>query len=168
MKCYFRDTMLPSTQKYIQVIVAIYLLCAACKKEETPDPSPVQLLNAVNQLRQTGCTCGTTLMPPVPPLVWNDTLAIAAQGHVADMYTHNYFSHIAPDGSSPIQRAAEAGYKGNYVGENLAMGYNTINAVMMAWQNSEEHCKAMMDTLYKEMGAAETHDYWALEFGRYK
>jgi uncharacterized protein YkwD len=37
---------------------------------------------------------------------------------------------------------------------------------MLAWKNSEAHCKAMMDTLYKEFGAAEHSGYWVQEFGR--
>ena len=154
--------MLPSTK------IILCFLFVACQKEQLPAPQhlEIEMLAAVNSLRQTGCLCGNTYMPPAPPLIWNDTLALAAASHVTDMYTHNYFAHIAPDGSSPIQRAIQAGYTGNYVGENIAMAYYTIPAVMEAWKQSEEHCKAMMDTLYKEMGAAETHGYWTQEFGR--
>jgi uncharacterized protein YkwD len=105
-------------------------------------------------------------MPPVPPLVWNAQLGAAAAAHATDMYANNYFSHISPQGSSPIQRAQQAGYTGSYVGENIAKGYTAIGDVMLAWQLSEAHCKAMMDTLYKEMGAAKCNGYWVQEFGR--
>lgn len=124
------------------------------------------LLNAVNQLRRTGCQCGTVFMPPVGDLQWNDTLETAAESHLTDMYTNDYFGHIAPDGSSPIQRARDLGYSGDYVGENIARGYDNVEEVMNAWRNSEDHCQAMMDSLYKEMGAARLHDYWDQEFGR--
>jgi uncharacterized protein YkwD len=82
------------------------------------------------------------------------------------MYYNGYFGHIAPDGSSPIQRAQALGYSGDYVGENIARGYQNMTDVMNAWKNSPDHCQAMMDTLYKEMGAARLNDYWDQEFGR--
>jgi uncharacterized protein YkwD len=126
----------------------------------------VVMLNAVNQLRETGCQCGTVFMPAVPDLQWNDTLERAAESHLSDMYNHNYFAHIAPDGSSPVQRAQELGYTGDYVGENIARGFYNVGDVMNGWKASPDHCQAMMDSLYKEMGAARLNDYWDQEFGR--
>jgi len=144
------------------------LLPLACKKES---PSPTtrlvpEMADSVNGLRSKGCRCGADSMPPVPPLSWNAALAAAAAAHAKDMYTKNYFSHISPQGSSPIQRAQESGYTGSYVGENIAKGYSTIGDVMAAWRQSEAHCKAMMDTLYKEIGASRYDTYWVQEFGR--
>jgi uncharacterized protein YkwD len=126
----------------------------------------VVMLNAVNQLRRTGCQCGTIYMSPAPDLQWNDTLEKAAESHLQDMYNNHYFGHIGPDGSSPIQRAQALGYTGDYVGENIAEGYSSLEQVINAWIKSQDHCQAMMDTLYKEMGAARLNDYWDQEFGR--
>jgi uncharacterized protein YkwD len=139
-----------------------------CSKTGAPVTQDLHIvmLNAVNQLRRTGCQCGTVFMPPAADLQWNDTLESAAQSHLNDMYYHDYFGHIAPDGSSPIQRAQDLGYTGDYVGENIARGYNSVEEVMGAWKNSADHCQAMMDSLYKEMGAARLNDYWDQEFGR--
>src|SRR5262245_7476757 len=134
-------------------IIGLLVVLLACRKEV-----PVQqldktaVLSAVNTLRSTGCTCGNTWMPPVHALNWNDTLAIAAQAHARDMEVNNYFNHIAPNGSSPIQRAMQAGYTGHTVLENIAKGYTTLQAVMDAWQQSESHCRAMMDHVPVEMG----------------
>ena len=144
------------------------VLFYGCSKDMTTPVENLQsssLLEQVNQLRQSGCQCGSIYMPPAPPLRWNAALEAAAEAHVTDMYINNYFSHIAPDGSSPIQRAQNAGYTGQYVGENIARGYATLPMVMNAWQNSEGHCQAMMDSLYSEMGAARESDYWVEEFG---
>jgi uncharacterized protein YkwD len=124
------------------------------------------LLQAINKLRENGCKCGNDMMPPVPALIWNNVLETAANNHVTDMYTNNYFSHLSRDGSPPITRAQQAGYEGEYVGENIARGYYRIADVMKAWQQSESHCKAMMDTLYREAGASQFKDYWVLDFGR--
>ena len=149
----------------IQLVIIIMLL-AACRKE-----SPItreikdEMLTAVNTLRQTGCTCGNTYMPPVKPLLWNDTLAMAALVHARDMDANNYFSHISPGGTSPIQRTMALGYSGNYVSENIARGFSFIEPVMEAWAKSEDHCKAMMDSLHTDMGASNVNSYWVQEFG---
>jgi uncharacterized protein YkwD len=151
----------------IGVMLSVYMEYG-CRKTEVlvTQDLHVVMLNAVNKLRETGCQCGTIYMPPVPDLVWNDTLGLAAQDHLNDMYHNNYFSHIAPDGSSPVQRAQELGYTGDYVGENIARGYNSLDDVMNAFVASQDHCQAMMDTLYMEMGAARLGSYWDQEFGR--
>lgn len=125
----------------------------------------LSLLDSVNKLRNKGCKCGTDTMPPVKALAWNNYLANAAKTHALDMYNNNYFDHISPSGTSPIQRATNEGYTGQYVGENIARGYNTIGDVMRAWKNSEDHCKAMMDPLYIEMGAYSYNGFWVQEFG---
>lgn len=140
----------------------------SCKKEVAlPDARLApEMATPVNSLRNRGCRCGADSMPPAPPLVWNAQLGAAAAAHAKDMYSNNYFSHISPQGSSPIQRAQQAGYAGSYVGENIAKGYTSTGEVMLAWQLSEAHCRAMMDTLYKEIGAAEYNGYWVQEFGR--
>ena len=160
----------PDNMKKVIVIVlliSISLLWGCSKTEPVVTQDlHVVMLNAVNQLRSTGCQCGTIYMPPAPALRWNDTLEAAAEGHLQDMHDNHYFGHIAPDGSSPIQRAQALGYTGEYVGENIAEGYSSLDQVMSAWINSPDHCQAMMDTLYKEMGAARLNDYWDQEFGR--
>jgi uncharacterized protein YkwD len=147
-------------------LILTICLFGACKKDpDVQKPWQQEMLEQVNSLRQAGCQCGAAYMPPAPPLTWNDTLAAAADIHVKDMYERQYFDHISPDGTSPIQRAQRAGYKGTYIGENIAKGYSSVSTVMEGWKNSESHCKAMMDGLYRQMGAATTHNYWVQEFG---
>src|SRR3954464_4369082 len=147
-----------------QLIIIITLL-AACRKDATITRDiKEEMLTAVNILRQTGCTCGDTYMPPVKPLGWNDTLAMAALAHARDMDAHNYFSHISPGGTSPIQRTMALGYAGNYVTENIAKGFTELAPVMEAWQKSDDHCKAMMDSMHTDMGAANINSYWVQEF----
>jgi len=68
------------------------------------------LLQLVNNVRKTGCTCGTTSMPPVAVVIWNDELAKAADNHSADMKTNNYFSRTGADGSNPGTRITAVGY----------------------------------------------------------
>jgi len=125
----------------------------------------LSMLDSVNKLRSKGCRCGTDTMIPVKALTWNNYLSDAAKAHAVDMYNNNYFDHISPSGTSPIQRAIAAGYTGQYIGENIGKGYGNIGDVMRAWKNSEDHCKAMMDPLYIEIGAYSYNGYWVQEFG---
>jgi uncharacterized protein YkwD len=160
--------MILSFKRLAVLCCGMTLYLSSCKKESTADQGMLwpEMTDSVNVLRSKGCHCGADSMPPVAPLTWNAQLAAAATEHARDMYVNNYFSHISPQGTSPIQRAIQAGYTGMYVGENIAKGYSTISDVLFAWKNSEAHCRAMMDTLYKEFGASEYNGYWVQEFGR--
>ena len=44
-------------------------------------------------VRKTGCNCGSTVMPPVAAVTWNDKLAKAAYDHSVEMKANDYFSH---------------------------------------------------------------------------
>ncbi|WP_205510711.1 CAP domain-containing protein [Longitalea arenae] len=144
----------------------LIIMMAACRKEAPVIANTTPgLLIAVNTLRSIGCVCGDTWMPPVKALEWNDTLAAAALLHARDMEANSYFSHISPGGSSPIQRAIITGYTGHFVTENIAKGFTSPEMVMEAWQQSESHCKAMMDGSHTDMGAARANSHWVQEFG---
>jgi uncharacterized protein YkwD len=123
------------------------------------------LLQLVNTVRQSGCTCGSTVMPPVAPVTWNDQLATAALNHSDDMSSNNYFSHTSLNGSNAGDRITAAGYVWRAYGENIARGYFDEQAVMTGWLNSEDHCKNIMSALFKEMGVARVGNYWSQEFG---
>ncbi|WP_419698493.1 CAP domain-containing protein [Mucilaginibacter sp. NFX135] len=154
-------------KKIVKFSILLYLMFCGCKKDQVAaEDLRQEMLNAVNTLRTTGCNCGTIHMPPVPVVIWNDKLQVAAQAHAKDMAVNHYFDHIAPTGSSPIQRAQEAGYTGMYIGENIGSGYNNVQQVIDAWEKSEDHCRAMMDSTYRELGAARYNTLWVQEFGR--
>lgn len=125
-----------------------------------------QLLHLVNEVRKTGCQCGDTYYYPVPPLVWNDRLEQAALAHSADMFQHQYFSHIAPDGSRAGERMEQAGYHWMMFGENIGMGYKNEVEMMKGWLQSPGHCKNIMNKDFKEMGVARVGNYWTQIFGR--
>lgn len=146
--------------------VLISFCMMGCQKEETTTEDMRSMLVLVNAIRTAGCQCGSDWMPPVKMLTWNDTLAIAAHNHASDMNKREYFDHISPEGTSPIQRTQQVGYSGLYIGENIARGYSSMQDVMAGWKASESHCKTMMDTLYTEMGAGRSETYWVQEFGR--
>jgi len=155
--------------RYIYHGLIIAMMCS-CHEEYIPKHENVRtaLLEQINALRTNGCTCGTEWMIPVKTLTWNVDLEKAAFDHAADMHLNNYFSHLSLNGTPPIQRAHNAGYSGDYVGEVIARKYYTTKDVVQAWQESESHCRALMDSLYHEMGGARKEDYWVVDLGSSK
>lgn len=92
----------------------------------------------------------------LPPLEWNETLAVEATWHAQDMATRGYFGHYSPEGTSPTDRATLAGYPGfawgPFVGENIAKGLPTSEGVVQAWLNSEGHRQNLLLPDYREIG----------------
>jgi uncharacterized protein YkwD len=127
-------------------------------------------LDRINDLRQRGCNCGDTYMPPVGAIKWNDELTAAAKEHTIDMSRRHYFSHESLDGRDLRARVTKAGYtyKGYHrwaVGENIAQGQRNIDEVMDGWIKSEGHCKNLMNAQFKEIGIYEYNYYWTQDFG---
>ena len=127
-------------------------------------------LYLINKTRATGCNCGNLWYPPAPPLVWNNDLEDAANGHAKDMARQNYFSHESKDGRTMNSRIVTAGYtykgwKSFMIGENIAFGQTSISEVMAGWFKSEGHCKNLMNPGFKEVGVAEHDKYWVQDFG---
>ena len=133
-----------------------------------------QVLTVVNSKRATGASCGSQSFPPVPALMWNQSLANAARGHSIDMADKNYFSHTSLDGRTFVQRIVSAGYYPyRALGENIAAGYNTPSSVVSRWMTSPGHCVNIMSSNFRELGVGyaynslSTYDhYWTQNFGR--
>lgn len=157
------------------------MLLYSCRKDDTvaeqtnnnnggktsPGDSTVHesvLLSLVNNIRKSGCTCGSTAMPAVAPVTWNNLLEKAALDHSVDMHKNNYFSHTGRDGSSPGHRITRAGYNWRAYGENIAKGQTTEQEVMNGWLQSEDHCKNIMSSNVNEMGVGRDGNYWTQIF----
>lgn len=123
------------------------------------------MLQLVNEVRQKGCNCGGTNMPPVAPVSWNVQLARAAYKHSTDMQQKKYFSHTSPTGTNPGDRIKAEGYNWRTYGENIAFNYSDEKAVIDGWLQSVNHCKTIMSAHYKEMGVGRSGQYWTQEFG---
>lgn len=134
------------------------------------------LLTRINALRAAGASCGTSgNFPAVAPVVWNDKLTAAADGHALDMAAKNYFSHDSQDGRSFSTRITNAGYTWSAVGENIAAGQGTVEAVMTSWRNSAGHCANLMSASFVDVGvacrpaasSANTYSkYWVMDLGK--
>ena len=109
------------------------------------------------------------------PLTLHPLLAETAEGHSQSMALQDFFSHTGLDGSSPSDRALENGYEGG-VGENIAAGYWTPEAVMDGWMSSSGHRANILNADYKSIGIGHYHlsedtgdtnyhHYWTQVFG---
>jgi len=86
------------------------------------------------------------------PLIVNDDLNDAAEGHSADMGQLDFFSHRSKDGSSAGDRIKDEGYDWWTYGENIAAGYDTPAQVVNAWYASSGHRANMLDPSFEDIG----------------
>ena len=131
-----------------------------------------ELLNAFNEVRAQGYTCGDTYHGPAAALTWDCELAQAATAHSQDMANQNYFSHTSLDGRSFSDRIRNAGYTGSPRSEIIAAGQRDVSGVVNSWLNSPGHCSAIMSSSSNEVGAgvvdatgAQYSKYWTANFG---
>jgi uncharacterized protein YkwD len=105
-----------------------------------------------------------------PPLVLNDRLTRAAQGHAQDMATSRRMSHTGSDGSTLRSRIDATQYQWSTLGENVAMGQSTATAVMAAWMNSPGHRQNILNPAFSELGIGSAsgggRPYWVQVFAR--
>jgi len=87
-------------------------------------------------------------------LTYNKQLESAAQKKGADMYEKNYWSHYAPDGTTPWSFILGTGYKYEYAGENLAKNFMFSDGVVDAWMKSPTHRENILREEYDEIGFA--------------
>ncbi|NMG10311.1 CAP domain-containing protein [Brasilonema sp. UFV-L1] len=99
------------------------------------------------------------------PLQTNAELNYAADTYAQQMSEDGFFSHTAPDGSQPWDRAKEIGYEAQTMGENIAAGQQTPEQVVQDWMNSPGHRANILKSDYKEIGVGFENNYWVQEFG---
>ena len=86
------------------------------------------------------------------PLVMDDRLQLAAEGHSQDMAINDFFSHTAPDGTTPWDRIHEEGYYYSMAGENIAAGYPSPESVVQAWMSSDGHRGNILNCGFTDIG----------------
>jgi uncharacterized protein YkwD len=149
---------LPSQTGLAQATLARVLATPCQDAQLAPEPGNLQLVNAsvlclINQKRaQNG----------EQPLRPEAQLQAAAEAHVRDMLTGDYFDHVSPSGSTPVDRVRATGYitgppAGYVIGENLAWGtfsLATPQAIVSAWIASPGHLANILEGHYRDTGIA--------------
>ena len=88
----------------------------------------------------------------LPPLVLNAALNQAAFNKAKNLLKEQYFSHNSPEGKKFSQWIAEVDYPYLIIGENLAMGFNSDDAIIQAWLASPKHRQNILEPRFKEIG----------------
>jgi uncharacterized protein YkwD len=93
-------------------------------------------------------------------------LAVAAGTRSTQMAATGNLTH---DGWVDVIRAA--GYRGSYLGENIAYGYGSAGAVVKGWMGSDGHRANILRSTYVDSGVGCVKDargrlWWTQDFGR--
>lgn len=99
-------------------------------------------------------------------LTANWELSRVARIKSQDMVDNRYFSHTSPVYGSPFQMIKAFGLTYRTVGENIAYGQRTPQAVVNGWMNSSGHRANILNASYTQIGvgyAANGH-YWTQMF----
>ncbi|HAA10921.1 MAG TPA: CAP domain-containing protein [Cytophagales bacterium] len=155
--------------KKVPLLFLVWLVALSAHAQYRNAPAQVdeqKILELVNEVRAKGCRCGRERMAPAPALTWNSQLEQAAQGHSNWMDDKGRFSHTGRRRSNTGQRVEEVGYSWNFVGENIAAGQITEEAVMESWLKSPGHCKNIMNPNFTQMAVATSGPYWTQVFAR--
>lgn len=84
----------------------------------------------------------------------NPRLDQAAINKAKDILINGYFEHTSPEGKKFSDWIKEVNYKYFYVGENLAIDFETDDDVFYAWLKSPEHEENISKPQYQEIGVA--------------
>jgi uncharacterized protein YkwD len=135
----------------------LFMVFAHPRHTITADDIPVlraQLLELVNAARSEPRRCGERQFPAAGPVRYSDALTRAAVIHAADLAQRASLDHVGSDGSNPGERLTRIGYRWQLSGENLALGYDDVEAVVRGWLDSPAHCENIMEPRFDEMGLA--------------
>lgn len=139
----------------IRVLLAGFLLVAVFLVRL--GPSGLQAVNPIVNVNQTGshsvlayatnlnhgellsATNAYRAQNGLGPLSLHSQLNSSAQMKAQHMIDHDYWAHVAPDGTQPWYFFTQAGYNYTTAGENLAYGFDNSAATVDAWFGSPSH-----------------------------
>jgi uncharacterized protein YkwD len=84
----------------------------------------------------------------------SEDLNKAALLKAKDMFEKQYWSHNAPEGTTPWHWFEEVSYPYEHAGENLAMDFHSSSGVFDGWRNSRTHWENIMNGNFREIGIA--------------
>lgn len=158
----------------ILAAVSVLFVVAACTPPTDPnqqevfkirkgDTSKIQLrmLDAVNALRQSNGLNQVQL---------SSQLNASAKTHAIDISKQNRPWHFGSDGSSPLTRAARAGYSGNLVGENVSESFENDTETLQAWMRDPVTRSVILHPEAQYMGFGWYQEsygkiWWVQDFG---
>ncbi|MCS6976601.1 MAG: CAP domain-containing protein [Gemmatales bacterium] len=92
------------------------------------------------------------------PLKPHPLLMQAAREHAANMARQQKIEHVL-DGKEPRDRVRGVGYRFRHLGENVASGYRSPEAVVRGWMSSEGHRGNILRAEFTEIGVGVVRDH---------
>lgn len=130
---------------------------------ESGDEAEIQfrMLDSVNTLRAAA---------GVAPVELDPQLTAAAATHSRDMAVQNRPWLFGSDGSSPLDRAQRAGFRGELLGENISESYETELETLAAWMTERNTRTVILDPAARRMGFSWFQEdagklWWTLNMG---
>jgi uncharacterized protein YkwD len=136
------------------------------KKPPPPHPTPTPTSNIATKLRDLHNIYRSR--QGLKPLSLYEPLNQLSGGHNDWMVRNNTLSHDEP-GNAFSQRVQRSGLPYRSAGENIAMGYDTPEAVMEGWWNSPGHKRNILTPEFTHLGVAWGNApggrlYWTTDF----
>ncbi|MEJ6981825.1 CvpA family protein [Pedobacter sp. P351] len=128
-------TIPPGSEKFIQLGFRV-------KNPKPRTDLETKMLIMVNQER---------LKAGLPPLNADPEIAKVARRHSNDMFARGYFSHISPEGATPLDRIREANIRFLTAGENLALA-QTLKMAHSGLMNSPGHKANILHKSFGRLG----------------
>lgn len=86
------------------------------------------------------------------PLERHPSLDLAAQSYAEDMLRRGFYGHYSPEGQDVGDRVRAVQYVYRKVGENVASGQTSVEAVMEGWMESPDHLHNLLDPEFQDIG----------------
>ncbi|UJR84606.1 CAP domain-containing protein [Sandaracinus amylolyticus] len=132
-----------------------------------PPPPPTGCASAI-EAEELALTNAARREAGLSDLTCDEGLARAARLHSQDMCNQNYFMHDSLDGRSFVDRINEQSVSWRTVGENIAHGYTTPEAVHTGWMNSDGHRRNILNGAFGRIGIGYVEcggrPYWTQDF----
>ncbi|MEA3463942.1 MAG: CAP domain-containing protein [Patescibacteria group bacterium] len=129
----------------IKAVVTGYLFFIYPNHARMTELISCQILELINKDR---------ISDDLPILTINPALNSAALTKAQDMIDYDYFAHKSLNGKMPWDWINRGEYAYLFVGENLAMNFNSAQAAHSALMQSESHKKNILNSKYADIGLA--------------
>jgi uncharacterized protein YkwD len=148
---------------FVTTLFLLQVGLVSAAPNEAADGMVARVLDLTNaQRRQAG----------LGPLSLSSQLSDAAQKYSQVLASSGCFEHTCGPVPNFVDRIGQSGYSGwTSLGENIAAGYPTPEAVVGGWMASPGHRENILSPSYSEVGigivsgSGQLGTYWTQEFG---
>ncbi|MCX6786075.1 MAG: CAP domain-containing protein [Candidatus Komeilibacteria bacterium] len=128
---------------FLSIAVMLFFVPAS-RSQSAGNLTPGELINLTNAARADYS---------LPPLAANPLLSEEALAKAKLIIKEQKFSH-EPDSQKFSSLFKNSDYHYTILGENLAMGFGSNQAIVAAWMNSPAHRDNILNNRYKDIGIA--------------